>query len=101
MLCSKARGWLCAPALQARNLNNTGRGVPPCLPPGGRFFITGESYAGVYVPTLAKELLDNAKGQVNFKGLAVGDPCTDNTAQQDSMDMVWYGNKNGFVLDQE
>jgi len=66
-----------------------------------KFFITGESYAGVYVPTLAKELLDNAKGQVNFKGLAVGDPCTDNTAQQDSMDMVWYGNKNGFVPDQE
>lgn len=65
------------------------------------FFVTGESYAGVYVPTLAKELLDNAKGQVNFKGLAVGDPCTDNTAQADSMDMVWYGNKNGFVPDQE
>jgi serine carboxypeptidase-like clade 1 len=66
-----------------------------------KFFITGESYAGVYVPTLAKELLDNAKGQVNFKGLNVGDPCTDNTAQKDSMDMLWYGHKNGFVPDQE
>jgi cathepsin A (carboxypeptidase C) len=65
------------------------------------FFITGESYAGVYVPTLAKELLDNAKGQVNFKGLSVGDPCTDNVAQQDSMDMLWYGHKYGFVPDQE
>jgi cathepsin A (carboxypeptidase C) len=65
------------------------------------FFITGESYAGVYVPTLSKELLDNAKGQLNFRGYAVGDPCTDNTAQKDSMDMLWYGHKNGFVPDQE
>jgi cathepsin A (carboxypeptidase C) len=65
------------------------------------FYITGESYAGVYVPTLAKELLDNAKGSLNFKGLAVGDPCTDNTAQKDSMDMLWYAHKNGFVPDQD
>jgi uncharacterized protein YcaQ len=39
--------------------------------------------------------------QVNMKGLAVGDPCTDNTAQKDSMDMLWYGHKNGFVPEQE
>eukprot|EP00040_Diaphanoeca_grandis_P003180 m.24065 g.24065 ORF g.24065 m.24065 type:complete len:540 (+) comp14469_c0_seq1:89-1708(+) len=63
------------------------------------FFITGESYAGVYVPTLAREILDNAP-EVNIKGLAVGDPCTDNTAQHDSMDMVWYGHKNGMVPDE-
>lgn len=60
------------------------------------FFITGESYAGVYVPTLAKEILDHAP-EINLKGIAVGDPCTDNAAQKDSMDMLWYGNKNGFV----
>merc|ERR1719399_2662585 len=46
------------------------------------FFITGESYAGVYIPTLSKEILDHAAtsttgGPINFKGLAVGDPCTD------------------------
>jgi len=63
------------------------------------FFITGESYAGVYVPTLAREILDNAP-EVNIKGLAVGDPCTDNTAQHDSMDMIWYSHKNGFVPDE-
>ena len=30
------------------------------------FFITGESYAGVYVPTLAREILDNAP-EINIK----------------------------------
>jgi carboxypeptidase C (cathepsin A) len=33
-----------------------------------KFFITGDFFAGVHVPALAKELQDNAKGQVNFKG---------------------------------
>ena len=66
------------------------------------FFISGESYGGVYVPTLSKEILDNAPpGAINFKGVSVGDPCTDNTAQKDSMDMLWYGHKNGFVPEQE
>jgi len=64
------------------------------------FFITGESYAGVYIPTLTKEILDNADGKVNLKGIAVGDPCTDNTAQADSMDSLWYGHKYGLVDDQ-
>lgn len=35
------------------------------------FFITGESYAGVYIPTLSKEILDNAPG-INLIGIAVG-----------------------------
>lgn len=65
-----------------------------------RFYITGESYAGVYVPTLARELILNAP-QVNLKGIAVGDPCTDNEAQKDSMDMLWYGHKHGFVTDSD
>ena len=56
--------------------------------------------AGVYVPTLAKELLDNAKDTVPLKGIAVGDPCTDNVAQSDSMDGLWYGHKMGLVPDQ-
>ena len=53
------------------------------------FFITGESYGGVYVPTLAKEVLDHTT--INLHGVYVGDPCTDNAAQKDSMDMLWYG----------
>ena len=62
------------------------------------FFITGESYAGVYIPTLSKEILDNAP-EINLVGIAVGDPCTDNTAQMDSMDSLWYGHKYGLVDD--
>jgi serine carboxypeptidase-like clade 1 len=65
---------------------------------GNHFFITGESYAGIYIPTLAKQLLDNAP-QVNLVGIAVGDPCTDNTAQKDSMDALWYGHKYGLIDD--
>ena len=64
------------------------------------FFITGESYAGVYIPTLAKEILDHAP-QINLVGLAIGDPCTDNTAQADSMDSVWYSAKYGLIPDAE
>ena len=38
------------------------------------FFITGESYAGVYIPTLAKEILEFTPG-INLVGLAVGGMC--------------------------
>ena len=64
------------------------------------FTITGESYAGVYVPTLAREVLDNAP-EINLVSVAVGDPCTDNAAQQQSMDMLWYSHKHGFVPDKD
>jgi len=63
-------------------------------------YITGESYAGVYVPTLVAELLDHA-AEVNIKGLAVGDPCTDQISQAESMDMLWYAHKNGLVPDHD
>ena len=63
------------------------------------FYITGESYAGVYIPTLANEILTNGENKVPLKGIAVGDPCTDNDAQADSMDSLWYGHKYGLVDD--
>lgn len=37
-------------------------------------FITGESYAGVYVPTIVREILADP-GPLNLKGFAVGDGC--------------------------
>lgn len=65
----------------------------------GPFYIAGESYAGVYIPTLSKELLTDpiAKDVVPLKGIMVGDPCTDNAAQRDSMDPIWYSNKYGLM----
>lgn len=68
------------------------------------FYITGESYAGVYSPTLAQEIVDaNARGEpaIKLTGMAVGDPCTDTPSQRDSMDMLWWAHKNGLVPDAE
>ena len=35
------------------------------------------------------------------RGSRRGDPCTDNDFQRDSMDMLWYGHKHGFVAEAE
>ena len=72
------------------------------------FFITGESYAGVYVPTLARaistgneRMLNDTSRLIPLAGVAVGDPCTDNEFQRDSMDMLWYAHKHGFVPEED
>jgi len=41
------------------------------------WFIVGESYAGVYVPTLVRELLNNPSSKVAplIKGMGIGDGC--------------------------
>ncbi|EDQ88901.1 uncharacterized protein MONBRDRAFT_37373 [Monosiga brevicollis MX1] len=41
------------------------------------FYITGESYAGIYIPEIMKEI--DARGSIpNFKGAAIGDGCWGN-----------------------
>merc|ERR1719409_2363576 len=40
------------------------------------FYITSESYGGHYMPTLARQIVRNNKGEANFKGFAVGNPLT-------------------------
>jgi len=39
------------------------------------FYISGESYAGVYCPTLAEQIMNDANNEINLKGLAVGNGC--------------------------
>ena len=67
------------------------------------FYITGESYAGVYVPMLARRVLDaNDRGvqpRINLRSVAVGDPCTDNDSQLDSMDTLWCATTGLPALD--
>uniref|UniRef100_A0A0G4HAN5 Carboxypeptidase n=1 Tax=Chromera velia CCMP2878 TaxID=1169474 RepID=A0A0G4HAN5_9ALVE len=43
---------------------------------GRPFFITGESYAGIYVPMLAELVMKKPIEGVNLQGVMVGDGCT-------------------------
>lgn len=51
-----------------------------------KFYIAGESYAGIYVPSLANRIVKgNARGESNIQltGVAVGNGVSDNTASMD------------------
>ena len=51
-----------------------------------RFYVTGESYGGIYVPTLSVRILTRSP-DINFKGFAVGNGILD-----------WKMNTNSLVL---
>jgi len=55
---------------------------------GRPLFLTGESYAGVYGPTLAQAILEHFDdtSQVNLSGMWLTDPCIDNGAQYGWLD---------------
>ena len=38
-------------------------------------YLTGESYAGIYVPTLARRIFEDTQSKIMLKGFAVGDGC--------------------------
>ncbi|WOL14403.1 serine carboxypeptidase 1 [Canna indica] len=59
------------------------------------FYISGESYAGVYVPTLASEVArgieSGAKPTLNFKGYMVGNGVTDDVFDGDALVPFAFG----------
>ncbi|KAG5001173.1 Serine carboxypeptidase-like 25 [Glycine soja] len=64
-------------------------------------YITGESYAGHYVPQLAKEIMTyNAKTKhpINLKGIMVGNAVTDN--YYDNLGTVTYWWSHAMISDQ-
>ncbi|KAK7290761.1 hypothetical protein RIF29_05424 [Crotalaria pallida] len=60
------------------------------------FFITGESYAGHYVPQLAK-LIVETKTKINLKGIAIGNPLLEfNTDFNSTAEFLW---SHGLISD--
>ncbi|CAA7396129.1 unnamed protein product [Spirodela intermedia] len=68
---------------------------------GNPFFISGESFAGVYVPTLASEIAKgiqaDLKPALNFKGYIVGNGVTDTVFDGDAL--VPFAHGMGLISD--
>lgn len=53
---------------------------------GNDFYVTGESYGGIYVPTLVQTILDRqSQSHINIKGLAIGNGCVSANEGVDSL----------------
>ena len=63
------------------------------------FYISGESYAGIYIPYLVKEIINNnnkTNVTINLKGILIGNPYTFHpTDFEDSM--VEFGYSHGII----
>ncbi|XP_010055737.2 LOW QUALITY PROTEIN: serine carboxypeptidase-like 45 [Eucalyptus grandis] len=64
---------------------------------GRDFFITGESYAGHYVPELA-QLIVKSKVEINLKGIAIGNPLLDYENDTNSPTTFYWS--HGIISDQ-
>lgn len=59
------------------------------------FYITGESYGGIYVPTLSARVVDDTA--INFKGFVVGNGLSDDEMNSDSL--VYFAYYHGLIGD--
>ncbi|KAF1766285.1 hypothetical protein GCK72_006241 [Caenorhabditis remanei] len=57
---------------------------------GRDFWITGESYAGVYIPTLAVHILNDKANFPNFKGVAIGNGALNFPNNYNTMVPLYY-----------
>ncbi|VDM75657.1 unnamed protein product [Strongylus vulgaris] len=65
---------------------------------GRATFITGESYAGVYLPTLADKMISDSTNFPNFKGMAIGNGALDFLHNYDTMVPLYY--YHGLIRDE-
>ena len=64
---------------------------------GRSFYVSGESYAGVYIPFLSKHILeDTSSDKINLKGVLIGNPLTyfDTDSERS---MVEFGFYHGII----
>ena len=54
------------------------------------FYITGESYAGKYIPSIAYKILQEAPPNINLAGIAIEDGWTDPYWQDTKVGMYAY-----------
>ncbi|CAJ0955719.1 unnamed protein product, partial [Mesorhabditis belari] len=60
------------------------------------FYVTGESYGGIYVPTLVQTILDRqSQFQINIKGFAIGNGLVDEDLGTDSI--IQFLHKHGLI----
>ncbi|XP_033755700.1 lysosomal protective protein-like [Pecten maximus] len=59
------------------------------------FFVTGESYGGIYVPTLSARLVDDSS--FNFQGFVVGNGLSDGEMNTDSL--IYFEYYHGLIGD--
>eukprot|EP01083_Nonionella_stella_P262424 892368_1 len=68
-----------------------------------KFYVTGESYGGIYVPTLTLRILQgNAKGEgtkINLSGFAVGNGVTKDSTMDEGLQWFYY--HHGFFSESE
>ena len=60
------------------------------------FYITGESYAGVMIPNLAMEIINDPSNTINLKGVLVGNGITDFEVDYDRA-LVEYAYWHGLI----
>ena len=59
------------------------------------FYVTGESYGGIYVPTLSVRVITDMS--INFKGMAIGNGITNFDMNDDSL--LYFAYYHGLIGD--